>query len=106
VKRLLVEIAEVMRKFPWMVEVVRQRQMTILHPYMVEVYVTKDGSETHLSLDPPKAYCAQNGSVREVRLELASSRYETYEDKMREVYRPKWLLAFATAAARGYLKMF
>ena len=105
-KRLLVEIAEVMRKFPWMVEVVRQRQMTILHPYMVEVYVTKDGSETHLSLDPPKAYCAQNGSVREVRLELAFSRYETYEDKMREVYRPKWLLAFATAAARGYVKMF
>jgi hypothetical protein len=106
VKRLLVEIAEVMRKFPWMVEVVRQRQMTILHPYMVEVYVTKDGSETHLSLDPPKAYCAQNGSVREVRLELEFKRYETYEDKIREVYRPKGLLAFATAAARGYLKMF
>jgi hypothetical protein len=57
VKRLLVEIAKVMRKFPWMVDVVRQRPMTILHPYMVEVYVTKDGSETRLSLDTPKAYC-------------------------------------------------
>jgi hypothetical protein len=105
VRRLLVEIAKVMRKFPWMVDVVRQRQMTILHPYMVEVYVTKDGSETRLSLDPPMAYCAQNGAVREVRLELTFSRYETYGDKTREVYRPKWLLAFATAAAREYVKV-
>jgi hypothetical protein len=70
---------------------------------MVEVYVTKDGSETRLSLDPPKAYCAQNGAVREVRLKLAFSRYETYEDKMREVYRPKRILAYTTAA-REYVK--
>jgi len=34
----------------------------------------------------------------EVRLEIAFSRYETYEEKMREVYRPKGLLAFAAAA--------
>ena len=33
----LVEIAEVMRRFPWMVEVVKQRPMSILHLYMVEV---------------------------------------------------------------------
>jgi hypothetical protein len=52
---------------------------------MVEVYVTRDGSETCLSLNPPKAFCAQNGAVKEARLELAFSRYETYEDKMREV---------------------
>ena len=32
----LVEIAEVLRRYPWMVDVVRQRQMNILHPYMVE----------------------------------------------------------------------
>jgi len=94
----LVEIAMVMRKFPWMVEVVRQRPMSILHPYTVEVYVARDGLETCLSLTPPKAFCAQNGAVRETRLELAFSRYETYEDKMREVYRPKGLLAFTTAA--------
>ena len=99
------EIAKVMRKFPWMVDVVRQRPMTILHPYMVEVYVTKDGSETRHSLDPPKAYCAQNGAVREVRLELAFSRYKIYEDRTREVYRPKWLLALATAAAREYVRI-
>jgi hypothetical protein len=94
----LVEIAKTLRKFPWIVDVVRQRQMGILHPYTVEVYVARDGSEVCLSLNPPKAYCAQNGAVRETRLELAFGRYEVYEDKIREVYRPKGLLAFAAAA--------
>jgi hypothetical protein len=42
--------------------------------------------------------------VREVKLELEFSRYETYEKKIREVYRPKGLLAFA-AAAREYVRM-
>ena len=77
----LVEIAKVMRKFPWMVEVIRQRPMSILHPYTVEAYVAKDGSEACPSLTPPKAYCAQNGAVKEVKLELEFSRYETYEEK-------------------------
>jgi len=87
-----------------MVDVVRQRPMSILHPYMIEVYVARDGSEACLSLNPPKAFCAQNGAAKEVRLEMAFSRYETYEDKMREVYRPKGLLAFA-AAAREYVRI-
>jgi hypothetical protein len=100
----LVEIAKTLRKFPWIVDVVRQRQMGILHPYTVEVYVARDGSEVCLSLNPPKAYCAQNGAVRETRLELAFGRYEVYEDKIREVYRPKGLLAFA-AAAGGYVRL-
>jgi hypothetical protein len=43
--------------------------------------------------------------VRETRLELTFSRYETYEEKTREVYRPKGLLAF-TAAAKEYVKLF
>jgi len=100
----LIEIAKVLRKFPWMVEVVKQRQMSILHPYMVEVYVAVDGSEVCLSLNPPKAFCARDGAVRETRLELAFSRYETYEDKTKEVYRPKGLLAYTTAA-REYVKL-
>ena len=54
----LIEIAKVMRKFPWMVEVVRQSQVSILHPYMIEVYIAKDGSGACLSLNPPKAFCA------------------------------------------------
>jgi len=99
----LIEIAKVMRRYPWMVEVVKQRPMSILHPYTVEVYVARDGSEACLSLNPPKAFCARDEAVKETRLELAFSRYETYEDKTREVYRPKGLLAFA-AAAKEYVK--
>jgi len=87
-----------------MVEVIRQRPMSILHPYMVEVYVAKDGSEACLSLNPPKAYCARDGAVKEVKLDLEFSRYETYEEKMREVYRPKGLLAYATAA-KEYVRL-
>ena len=78
--------------------------MNILHPYTVEVYVTKDGSEACLALNQLRAYCAQNGSVRDVRLELEFKRYEVYEEKMREVYRPKGLLAYTTVA-REYVRL-
>jgi hypothetical protein len=87
-----------------MVDVVRQRPMNILHPYMIEVYVVGDGSEVCLSLNPPNAFCARDGAVKEVRLELEFKQYEMHEEKMREVYRPKGLLAFA-AAAREYVRM-
>jgi len=100
----LVEMAKTLRRYPWMVEVVKQRLMSILHPYAVEVYVAVDGSEACISLSQSKAYCAQNGSVREVKLELEFSRYETYEDKIREVHRPKGLLAYTTAA-REYVRL-
>jgi len=93
-----------MRKFPWMVDVVGQRPMSILHPYMVEAYVAVDGSEVCLSLNPPNAFCARDGAVKETKLELEFSRYETYEDKMREVYRPKGQLAYTTAA-REYMRV-
>ena len=39
----LIEIAKVLRKFPWMMGVVKQRPMSILHLYTVEVYVARDG---------------------------------------------------------------
>jgi hypothetical protein len=97
-RKRLMEIAKVMRRYPWMVGVVRQRPVGILHPYMVEVYAAVDGSEVCLSLNQLKAYCAKDGAVREVKLELAFSRYEVYEEKIREVYRPKGLLAYTTAA--------
>jgi hypothetical protein len=105
VKEELVEIAKVMRRFPWMVEVVRQRRWRVshIHPYTVEVYVAKDGSEACLSL-PSATYCAQNGAVKEVNLELELKRYEPYEDKMRGVYLPKGLFAFA-AGAKEYVKI-
>jgi hypothetical protein len=100
----LIEIAKVMRRFPWIVDAIRQRPVSILNPYMIEAYVTKDGSEACLSLNPPKAFCARDGAVKEVRLELEFKRYEVYEDKIREVYRPKGLLSFATAA-REYVRL-
>ncbi len=70
----------------------------------MEVYVARDGSDACLSLTSSKAYCAQDGAVREVKLELEFKRYETYEEKIREVYRPKGLLAFTTAA-REYVRI-
>jgi hypothetical protein len=94
----LVEIAKVMRRYPWMADAVRQRPVSILHPYVVEVYVARDGSEACISLTSSKTFCARDGAVREVKWELEFKRYETYEDKLREVYRPKGLLAFAAAA--------
>ena len=70
----------------------------------MEVYVTRDRSETCLSLNPPKAYYARDGAVKETRVELTFSRYEVYEEKTREVHRLKGLLAFTTAA-REYVKI-
>jgi len=93
----LIEIAKVMRRFPWMVDVVGQRPMSILHPYMIEVYVAKDGPETCLRL-VSRTFCARGGEVREVKLELERARLEPYEGMLREVYRPKGLFAFTTAA--------
>ncbi len=62
-----------------------------------------DGSETRLSLTPSKAFGARDGSAKETKLVLVFSRYESYEDKIREVYRPKGLLAFTTTA-REYVR--
>ncbi len=42
--------------------------------------------------------------MREVRLELEFKRYEVYEDRIREVYRPKGLLAY-TAATKEYVRI-
>ncbi len=102
-KERLVEIAKVLRRFPWMVEVIKQRPMSILHPYTVEVYVARDRSEACISLNPPQAFCTRDGTVRETRLELVFSRYEVHEERIRGVYRPKGLLAFTTAA-REYIR--
>jgi hypothetical protein len=104
-KEELVEIAKVMRRYPWMVDVVRRRRpVSNPHPYLVEVYVAVDGSEVCLTLNQLKTYCARDGAVKEVKLELEFMRYEVYEDKIRGVYRPKGLLAFA-AASREYVRI-
>ncbi len=103
-KEELVEIAKVMRRYPWMVDVVRQRPVSNPHPYLVEVYVARDESEACLALNQLKAYCAGNGAVKEVKLELDFVRYEVYEERIRGVYRPKGLLAFSTGA-KEYIRI-
>ena len=103
-KQELVEIAKVMRRFLWMVEVARQRPVSNPHPYTVEAYVARDSSEVCLTLNQLKTFCARNGAVKEVKLELEFKRYEVYEDKIRGVHRPKGLLAFSTAA-KEYIRI-
>jgi hypothetical protein len=66
--------------------------------------VCKDGSEACLSVTPQKAYCARDGVARETKPELAFSRYEVYEEKIR-VYRPKGLQAYTTTA-KEHVKLF
>jgi hypothetical protein len=73
----LVEMVKVLCKYPWIVEVIKQR-LNNPHPYM-GVYVA-DWSEMCISLGR-KAYCAQNGAVRETKLELVFSRLEPYRDE-------------------------
>jgi predicted NBD/HSP70 family sugar kinase len=62
------------------------------------------GSEACISLTSSNAFCARNGAVKETKLELEFSRYETYEDKTREVYRSKGLLTYTTAA-KEYVRL-
>jgi hypothetical protein len=98
----LAEIAEVMRRFPWMVEVVRKKAVSP-HPHAVEAYVAADGSVVCLSLGQLR-YCSQNGAVKAVKLELELSRHEIYEGRRRGVYRPKGLLTFS-AVGKEYVKI-
>ena len=64
-----------------------------------------------LLLSPSSAYHPltsilkrRGGAVKKVKLELTFSRYEVYEEKMREVYRPKCSLTFTTAA-KEYVRL-
>jgi len=95
-------MARVLRRYPWMAELIGQGPVGLVNPYSVEAYVARDGSEACISLFG-WAYCSADGSsVR--RLELEFSRYEVYEGRIREVYRPKGLLAF-TARAKEYVRI-
>ncbi len=53
-KDRLFEIAEVLRRYPWMTDVIRQGVEPDPHPYLVEVYAAIDGSEVCLLLKPFK----------------------------------------------------
>jgi len=91
----IARIARVLRRYPWMAELIGQGPVGLVNPYSVEAYVARDGSEACISLFG-WAYCSADGSnVR--RLELEFSRLEPHGGRVREVYRPKRRSIFAKA---------
>jgi len=91
--RQIVGIAKVLRRYPWMAELIGQGPVGLVNPYSVEAYASRDGSEACISFG--WAYCSADGSVR--RLELEFSRLEPHGGRVREVYRPKRRSIFARA---------
>jgi hypothetical protein len=96
----IVEVARLLRRYPRLAELIGQRPAS-LNPYSVEVYVARDGSEVCASFGDG-AYCVGDGGVRRLDLELKGS--ELHEGRMRGIYRPRGLLAFA-ARAKEYVRI-
>jgi len=94
--RQIVGIAKVLRRYPWMAELIGQGPVGLVNPYSVEAYVARDGSEACISLFG-WAYCSADGGATVRRLELEFSRLEPHEGGVREVYRPKRRSIFAKA---------
>jgi hypothetical protein len=89
-------IAKVLRRYPWMAELIGQGPVGLVGPYSVEAYA--GGSEACISLVSLGgwAYCSADGSsVRRLGLEFKG--LEPHEGRVREIYRPKRLSAFAKA---------
>jgi hypothetical protein len=82
-KDRLVEIAEALRRYPWMMETIKKRPVDNPHPYLVEVYVALDESEVCLLLNRSKAFC--NG--KETSLVLRFAEYRVFDERIREIYR-------------------
>jgi hypothetical protein len=94
-EKQIVGIAKVLRRFPWMAELIGQGPVGLVNPYSVEAYVARDGSEACISLFGGWAYCSADGDATVRRLELEFSRLEPHEGGVREVYRPKRRSIFA-----------
>ena len=92
----IVGMARVLRRYPWMAELIGQGPVGLVNPYSVEAYVARDGSEACISFGG-WAYCSADGGATVRRLELEFSRLEPHEGGVREVYRPKRRSIFAKA---------
>jgi hypothetical protein len=92
--RQIAGIARVLRRFPWMAELIGRGPAGLVNPYSVEAYA--GGSEACISLFGGWAYCSADGSSVK-RLELEFKGLEPHGGWVREVYRPKRLSAFAKA---------
>ena len=89
-------MARVLRRYPWMAELIGQGPVGLIGPCSVEAYVSRDGSEACISLFGGWAYCSADGSNVK-RLELEFKGLEPHGGRVREVYRPKRPPAFAKA---------
>jgi len=96
-----VRIAKVLRRFPWMAELIGQGPVGLIGPYSVEAYAGGTGRRRvyRCSAGPT---APRMGDVR--RLGLESSRLEPHGGWVREAYRPKGLLAF-TARTKEYIRI-
>jgi hypothetical protein len=92
-EKQIARMARVLRRYPWMAELIGQGPVGLVNPYSVEAYVARDGSEACISLFG-WAYCSADGSNVK-RLELEFSRLEPHEGGVREAYRPKRRSIFA-----------
>jgi hypothetical protein len=95
--RQIAGMARVLRRYPWMAELIGQGPVGLVNPYSVEAYVARDGSEACISLFGGWAYCSADGGATVRRLELEFSRLEPHGGGVGEVYRPKRRSIFARA---------
>jgi len=95
-EKQIARIARVLRRYPWMAELIGQGPAGLVNPYSVEAYVSRDGSEACISLFG-WAYCSADGGVTVRRLELEFKGLEPHGGRVREVYRPKRRSIFARA---------
>jgi len=86
--RQIVGIAKVLRRYPWMAELIGRGPVSLVNPYSVEAYVARDGSEACISLFG-WAYCSADGGATVRRLELEFSRLEPHGGWVGEAYRPR-----------------
>ncbi|MFP3211708.1 MAG: hypothetical protein RXQ02_00425 [Thermoproteus sp.] len=85
----IVGIAKVLRRYPWMAELIGQGPVGLVNPYSVEAYASRDGSEACISLFGGWAYCSADGGVTVRRLEFGFKGLEPHEGGVREAYRPR-----------------
>jgi len=88
-EKQIARIARVLRRYPWMAELIGQGPVGLVNPYSVEAYASRDGSEACISLFGGWAYCSADGGATVRRLELEFSRLEPHGGWVGEAYRPR-----------------
>jgi len=61
-EKQIARIARVLRRYPWMAELIGRGPVGLVNPYSVEAYASRDGSEACISLFG-WAYCSADGGV-------------------------------------------